>query len=230
MLTVFRYFFNDFTTIQGINIFEGIQIAYGAFGETFVCLWFFMVSIGVFNVISAIFVERTLAAASALEKKRMTLRLQDKQKWMRNVKILIRELYMERIENLEKENPDKDFFDVVEQIAHENVDHVQFDRFIRDADVLEALEDLEIDAADHRGLFEILDADNTGSITLVEFLDGLRRLRGFPRRSDTICIDLMVREMQCQIHLLVEGVDNLISGVSKISDRVGVGSDEPETE
>merc|ERR1719261_1613086 len=62
MLTSFRFFFGDFSTMDGINLFEALQLTHGPIACTFVSILFFMIVIGVFNVIAAIFVESTMAA------------------------------------------------------------------------------------------------------------------------------------------------------------------------
>merc|ERR1712129_202871 len=69
-----------------------------------------------------------------------------------------------------------------------------------------ALIELDIDPEDHKYLSDILDPDNSGTIGVLELVDGLQRLRGEPRRSDTIAIDLMVRSLQ-------EKVDDIWRGM-----------------
>lgn len=210
MLTVFRFFFGDFSTVQGVNLYEGIQGAYGTVAEGFVCLVFFVVSIGVFNVITAIFVESTLQAAQRLESSKQVARLNDPDLWGENLDLLIRKLF-EKSAKLLNLKDDEDLFLRVKEHAEDEIFESEFDAWIRDKNVLQALEKLEIDGADHRYLFDILDSDNTGSICAIELIDGLRRLRGNPRRSDIITIDLMVREIQEQTHLIVETLESLNS-------------------
>jgi len=208
MLTTFRFFFGDFSTVQGVNIYEGIQDAYGTSAQILVCCVFFIVTVGVFNVISAIFVERTLSAAQQLEHTHMAARLNDPELWRTRLEILIRKLFEHH--GMAKALEGKPLSASVEALAHEPVIEEEFEEFLEDASVLKALLELEIDAADHKYLFDILDADNTGSITLIEFIDGLKRLRGTPRRSDIITIDLMAREIQEQIHQITNGMNTLL--------------------
>merc|ERR1712124_32247 len=49
-----------------------------------------------------------------------------------------------------------------------------------DPEASQALKDLDIDQRDHQLLHEIFDPDGGGTISIVELLDGLKRLRGFP--------------------------------------------------
>jgi len=183
-----------------------------------VAVVFFFVFIGVFNVIQAIFVERTLSSANKLEARRMTQRLNDPYRWKSKIMILLRKLYEKHGLTIEAAACGK-LSEQLEELIDEPIIQEEFDLFIQDKDVLVALHDLEIDPSDHFQLFDILDADNTGSLSLCEFIDGLQRLRGGPRRSDIITVDLMVREIQEQTHRLVEGLSHIVSLMSKNEDE-----------
>jgi hypothetical protein len=213
MLTVFRFFFGDFSTIQGVNLYEGIQIGYGTTAQLFVCMVFFVVFIGVFNVITAIFVESTLAAAAKLERSKLLSRLQNEELWVEKINVLIWEWF----EQMGKNEPGVSLSKLAEEWHQEPLYVEQFQNYIKDPEVREALDDLDIDNADHPYLFDILDADNAGSIYLDEFIDGLARLRGFPRRSDTITIDLMVREVQTRTQQMGEAINSLLERVPEQS-------------
>merc|ERR1712061_183238 len=77
-----------------------------------------------------------------------------------------------------------------------DLDTQVIDQIITEKEVIEALNALDIDPDDHKYLSDILDPDNSGSIGIVEFYDGLKRLRGGPRRSDIVSVDLMIRSLQ----------------------------------
>merc|ERR1712048_1513256 len=65
----------------------------------------------------------------------------------------------------------------------------------------EILADLDIADEDQRGLFESLDVDGSGTLTLPEIVEGVKTLRGDPRRSDVISGNLRIlhiqEELQC---------------------------------
>jgi len=48
-------------------------------------------------------------------------------------------------------------------------------------------------------LVDILDPDRDGAIHILDLVNGLMRLRGQPRRSDVVCVDLMVRSLQSAV-------------------------------
>jgi hypothetical protein len=214
MLTVFRFFFGDFTTDEGVNLIEGILVSYGTFATMCVCILSFGISIGVFNVIAAIFVESTLAAAFGLQKQRKTERMNDPILWNNAVSILIVKLFEYHGTVL-----DSCLSEHLDSLALVPITEREFQKFIQDAAVTGALDTLEIDAADHMYLFDILDNDNTGSIYVSQLVDGLQRLRGDPRRSDIITIDLMVRAIQEQTTRVIEGMDTILEKVLAIDHR-----------
>jgi Ca2+-binding EF-hand superfamily protein len=205
MLTVFRYFFGDFE-LNKASFFEGIQEAHGTVNSVFVCGLFFMTTIGLFNVIAAIFVESTLAAAKDLQIQRKTERMNDTNLWTSRMMILINKLFEFNGTEMPSEGLDA--------VAGVTIEEAVFMDFIKDPAVKKALNDLEIDEADHKYLFDILDNDNTGSIVVSQLIDGLNRLRGDPRRSDIITVDLMTRDIQSKINLLIEENGALVSTLS----------------
>lgn len=68
---------------------------------------------------------------------------------------------------------------------------------------------LDVDSHDHRRLSDILDPDHSGTIGVLELIDGLNRLRGEPRRSDVVSIDLMVRSLQERVEEVLDRVNEV---------------------
>mmetsp|Transcript_29786 Transcript_29786/g.74901 ORF Transcript_29786/g.74901 Transcript_29786/m.74901 type:complete len:629 (-) Transcript_29786:9-1895(-) len=195
MFTTFRCSFGDCSTAGGVPIFEYVQKDYGWPVSLFYCLFVFTVTIGLFNVISAIFVESTMVAAMALEASKRKARLQDERLWNSRITTLVR-----RIMDVSPQHsiPGK-MSEAVDEIHRVAVNGCVIDEVVKDAAAIQALNDLDIDPEDHAYLSDILDPDNGGTIEICEFIDGLRRLRGEPRRSDIVSVDLMIRAMQKQI-------------------------------
>merc|ERR1740121_2071203 len=67
IFTTFRCSFGDCSSNGGAPIFAHVFDNYGIFHSAFYCAFTFGMSVGLFNVISAIFVESTMAAAAELE-------------------------------------------------------------------------------------------------------------------------------------------------------------------
>lgn len=188
-----------------------MQEGYGTAPSSFVCVLFFVITIGLFNVIAAIFVESTMQAAYSLQILRKVERMNDPLLWSAKLSIIITKLFehngTEISGNIAADLRDLSIVPVEEE---------QFRIFIQDEEVVKALDELEIDAADHKYLFDILDNDNTGSILVTQLVDGLQRLRGDPRRSDIITVDLMIRSIQDQTNYLVEAVGTVLDRVTSL--------------
>eukprot|EP00929_Paragymnodinium_shiwhaense_P014809 TRINITY_DN122778_c0_g1_i1.p1 TRINITY_DN122778_c0_g1~~TRINITY_DN122778_c0_g1_i1.p1 ORF type:complete len:672 (+),score=167.17 TRINITY_DN122778_c0_g1_i1:122-2137(+) len=190
MLTVFRCSFGDCSSIVGNPLVESVDAQYSWVYTILLCIFLFCMTVGLFNVISAIFVESTMSAAMRNQMKQKHARLQDEVLFATRIHKLVQKLCEY-----------SGHFDV--ECSH-NVDAI-YDMEI-DCDVVAkvgmneeakaALEDLDIDAEDHEKLAEILDPDQGGSIAVIELVEGIRRLRGEPKRSDIVTIDLMLRSIQ----------------------------------
>jgi len=137
----------------------------------------------------------TMVAAMALESSKRRARLADKKLWCTRLTTLIRRLLEVSPEHA---IPEK-MSDCIEDLYAVDLPGNIIAEFIKDPEAIQALDDLEIDQEDHEHLSDILDPDNSGSVGLFEFCDGLRRLRGNPRRSDIVSVDLMVRSIQKRI-------------------------------
>merc|ERR1712129_409230 len=210
MYTMFRCSFGDCTTTSGTPLFEHISKEHGEHWNLVYSLFNFIVVLGLFNVISAIFVESTLAAAAKLEAAKHQQRLTDENRWAVNFVMLLRALLArthgqtEQIDHLTKGRCSSQ---LVDDILKAEFPREDFDTVLKqDQSATHALTELDIDQEDHKYLSDILDPDNSGTIGILELVDGLKRLRGEPRRSDTIAIDLMVRSLQ-------EKVDDIWRGV-----------------
>eukprot|EP00929_Paragymnodinium_shiwhaense_P047976 TRINITY_DN24324_c0_g1_i1.p1 TRINITY_DN24324_c0_g1~~TRINITY_DN24324_c0_g1_i1.p1 ORF type:complete len:583 (+),score=103.92 TRINITY_DN24324_c0_g1_i1:62-1810(+) len=195
MLTTFRCAFGDCTFENGYSISENIAKEYGAFASVAWCLFVFSMTVGVFNVISAIFVESTLESAQGVKFRQKKARLLDHTLWATKLHTLV--LKLVELEHLESRFSDG--FSLAEQI--EDVYHMDVSRDTmnivgRDPVAQAALADLDIDPEDHENLADILDPDQGGSIAIVELVEGISRLRGDPKRSDIVTCDLMLRSIQ----------------------------------
>merc|ERR1712232_304277 len=80
------------------------------------------------------------------------------------------------------------------------------ERVFMDEGTIRSLHALDIDPNDHNNLAEILDHDGTGSVGIIELVDGIRRLRGEPRRSDTVTIDLKICAVQQKVDQILEEI------------------------
>merc|ERR1719265_1277264 len=102
-------------------------------------------------------------------------------------------------------------------------DHTIVKAVNEDPQVKVALEELDIEADDHKRLGDILDPDHSGTIGVPELINGLQRLRGVPRRSDVVTVDLQVRSLQERLEEVNQTLESLVEAVE------GIGKDTKQT-
>lgn len=203
MFTMFRCSFGECSTKFGTPLSQHITETHGRFWSLIYSVFLFIVVIGLFNVISAIFVESTMSSAAQLASKTKQERLDNNKRWAENVVTLLSSLLeiarpgMEGLEDLAQGSYTDEMLSemiqmtfprqVIDEVVHKN------------ERALHALTRLDIDPSDHKYLSDILDPANTGSVSVPTLVDGLKRLRGEPRRSDIITVDLMIRSSQKKI-------------------------------
>lgn len=208
-ITVFRCAFGDCSAAGGVPIFEHVYLEHGfGYHMGLYILFVFIICVGVFNVISAIFVESTMDAAQTLMSSKKRERMSDMQLWASNVTALIRTI-------MQKERPDvavpANLSDYVETVVNLDVRAEIIDKVVKDPVAKAALEELEINPEDNAYLSDILDPDNGGTITVFDLIDGIRRLRGDARRSDIVSVDLMIRSIQLNIDRILAMLESLLS-------------------
>jgi len=209
MYTVFRCSFGDCNSAGGVPIFEHVHVHFGGFYSILYCLFLFFVIVGLFNVISAIFVESTMKAASKIARTEKQYRLADDGLWNMQIGVLMHSLSEAAVITARRHSIHSAVESEIRQLVTLEIDTELFNEWFRDDRVRIALNDLDIDPGDHASLFDILDGDQSGTLFVNEIIDGLKRLRGEPRRSDIIAIDLKVRSVQDQCNFICEAVSKL---------------------
>jgi hypothetical protein len=208
MFTVFRCSFGDCSAKGGVPIAEFITYAYGGGYGLGYCAFVFFITIGLFNVISAIFVDSTMSVAAEMAQKSATERLDNEHRWCGNVTTIIKELLSTPECFNERINPDR-LGDNIQDVVNAEFTRGCIEEIIAEPKVKDALDALDIDSNDHKRLSDILDPDHSGTISVLELVEGLRRLRGAPRRSDVVTVDLMVRSLQERVDEVLERIVKL---------------------
>jgi len=205
MLSTFRCSFGDCSTAGGVPIFEFVFKDFGTVHSIIYCLFVFSLTIGLFNVISAIFVESTMSSAQQMSLEKKTARLRDERLLSTRVTRIIKCILKHgQVHGLSSGN----LSEAVDLLVDCEVDRAAVDNAIKEPDAIQALDDLDINPQDRARLSDIFDPDNGGTVQLSDVASGIRRLRGDPRRSDIVCVDLMIRSLQGQMkdvfHILQE--------------------------
>jgi len=225
MFTVFRCSFGDCSSQNGTPIPEFIAESYGGGFALLYCLFVFSMTIGLFNVVSAIFVDSTMANAARKALWKATQRLEDEERWATNVATIIKALLAETPEN---SHIDQDSMtSEVDKIVNIDFDRMVMEKLVRCDAVKMSLNALDIDPADHKMLWDILDPDHSGRISMLELVNGLQRLRGVPRRSDTVTVQLMMRALQEQVDEIHERVVDVHEKAVTRGSTLSLGNQEP---
>lgn len=194
MFSTFRCSFGDCSTLSGQPIFEFVQQDMGTFYSLIYCLFVFSITIGLFNVISAIFVETTMEAAQKMAQEKKIVAHADERLLAARVTRLIT-CILKRSD----QNADIKFTEAVDELFEIEVPRSVIDETIKDEEAKQVLDELDIHPQDRTRLSDIFDPDNGGTVALSDVAAGIRRLRGEPRRSDIVCVDLMIRTIQVQV-------------------------------
>eukprot|EP00927_Polykrikos_kofoidii_P050904 TRINITY_DN44749_c0_g1_i1.p1 TRINITY_DN44749_c0_g1~~TRINITY_DN44749_c0_g1_i1.p1 ORF type:complete len:601 (-),score=89.24 TRINITY_DN44749_c0_g1_i1:48-1850(-) len=168
-------------------------------GWGYACIYIVLIllmNIAVFNVIVALYVDNTLQYAK-----------NEKTSWMRD-KLRNESYFASRA---------KELLDIIFSIEGRCIATVSVadlwattvseDTFVKiceNARFREILRELDVAEEDQVDLFETLDVDGGGSLSMEELLVGVSKLRGEPRRADLIHILLVLRSLQMSFHAFEE--------------------------
>eukprot|EP00929_Paragymnodinium_shiwhaense_P116947 TRINITY_DN8701_c0_g1_i2.p1 TRINITY_DN8701_c0_g1~~TRINITY_DN8701_c0_g1_i2.p1 ORF type:complete len:606 (-),score=171.29 TRINITY_DN8701_c0_g1_i2:329-2146(-) len=209
VLTTYRCGFGD-CSISG-GIFANIHDKYGWFATLFYLMFSFSIAVGLLNVISAMFVESTIVAAHRIMHQKKIERLADSALWSENVYDIVKEMLRENNRVNGGDPPPETLSEIIEDIFKLDIPCNIIEGLVEvkngvpaHPEVIKALKALDIDPEDNPLLSDIFDPDNGGYVTVADLVDGLRKLRGDPRRSDIVTVDLMIRSMQEEIHEILQ--------------------------
>jgi len=185
------------------NVFALVTEAYGAhYGLLWASTSLFML-VSLFNVIVAIFVENTMAAAKSNDMLQKRLRDQDQHRWNENSERLMKHIVaIKSREEGTKLEPLTDVANASSLILSKPF----FKILIADDFFRELMREFNIANEDIPELFDTFDADLSGFLSVKELLRGLKKMRGEPRRSDVVGISLTVHA----IHDLITSQDRIL--------------------
>eukprot|EP00928_Gymnodinium_smaydae_P030406 TRINITY_DN22628_c0_g8_i1.p1 TRINITY_DN22628_c0_g8~~TRINITY_DN22628_c0_g8_i1.p1 ORF type:complete len:337 (-),score=52.24 TRINITY_DN22628_c0_g8_i1:97-1035(-) len=216
----------DCTNEDGMPIIVLLQQRYGwGYAILYVCTLLGF-NFGLVNVILAIYVENSVAASkySQIIKKRNRL-MNNKlvsEKAFEMVSMIVYYAaevletpecveYMARGNILEDVNiaDDEKVRELVTVAADLEITQELWKYLSKDARFSELLSELDISAEDQLDLFDTFDVNGSQTLDLVELLQGVKKLRGDPHRSDVIGVSLLVRGVMESLEIMHECVDSI---------------------
>eukprot|EP00929_Paragymnodinium_shiwhaense_P101269 TRINITY_DN6421_c1_g1_i1.p1 TRINITY_DN6421_c1_g1~~TRINITY_DN6421_c1_g1_i1.p1 ORF type:complete len:851 (-),score=202.27 TRINITY_DN6421_c1_g1_i1:222-2774(-) len=195
MFTLFRCFTDGCSAYDGSPLTVHLYRYYSAPFMILYILIFLFVTIGIFNLIMAIFIDNVMAAS-----------VQRKQK-ERGVNAIVmearlRELVMKLAKQTSIQEDEEDEFDEDELV----ITREAFDQWLQEKDLLNMLDELDIGTSNKSELFEVIDCDLSGELEVPEIISGLMKLRGPSDKSDAVAALLGIRYMT----KMLEAVHNKI--------------------
>jgi len=213
MFTLFRCFTDGCNAYDGTPLMERLRPKYGLlFVISYVCM-FMLVCLGVFNLIMAIFIENVMV--NQLQRK-----LSGIDNTQNRMEVMIKEHLLRLVlrsrnngvpEEVEQElkamgetfhRRDARVRAMFETLASSQVVITKpaFLAWLQDKDFISVLKEADIETANQVGIFECLDADMSGWLTMDEIYNGLMRLRGPVAKTEIVGFCLRLRHVAQLVH------------------------------
>jgi len=182
MFTLFRCLIGDCSTRTGQSLTAHFAEGYGTrfyvlYGVGMICIIF-----GLFNVITALFVESTLSGLKYNDVQKKYARMYESRYVYQKMSQLI-----QRIRHLHPTGE--------KEMANMTVTRDDFQLLIKDRRVNSLLDDLDVASMGRADLFELVDFDRDGVITLPDMVVGMMKLRGDTQKSDIMANWVAIRTL-----------------------------------
>eukprot|EP00930_Biecheleria_cincta_P009516 TRINITY_DN11127_c1_g1_i1.p1 TRINITY_DN11127_c1_g1~~TRINITY_DN11127_c1_g1_i1.p1 ORF type:complete len:951 (+),score=187.09 TRINITY_DN11127_c1_g1_i1:54-2855(+) len=221
MLTIFRCICGDCTTRLGRQL---APIFFQGFGATFELTYTFgmvMVIFGLFNVITAIFVDATVSGLKYNETQRKYAKLSESSYLNEKLSQLVQEI-ANRARHFRRERLRRtplmhdlryrnngNIDDSVEEDGSEDTSiafkdelmltETEFISIMMSSEVRALLDDMNISMEPRGGIFEAFDQSGDGQLTMTEIVSGLMRLRGEMQKNDIVAAQLAIASLQKRV-------------------------------
>merc|ERR1719362_1834717 len=93
----------------------------------------------------------------------------------------------------------RDLFNEMDNNGDGAISAAEFDKRLRNEEVIAYFKALKLDVSDSRRLFSLLDKDGTGTVDIMEFLQGCYQLQGEARSIDTKIMQMQIKGLCQQI-------------------------------
>mmetsp|Transcript_81772 Transcript_81772/g.144339 ORF Transcript_81772/g.144339 Transcript_81772/m.144339 type:complete len:670 (+) Transcript_81772:35-2044(+) len=194
MLTIFRCAIGDCTSQAGRSLTAILSDGWGFEFDFFYAISMTCITFGLFNIITAMFIEATLSGLRKMDEEVKTSRLTDGQFLSRKIKELAQNItkVAHRLQqtgaveaNLSEKIMRKSLgASKLEQEVEIKED--EFNKIVRLQQVRALLSDLDIDIEPRVGVYKSIGKDNGSTMTISELITRLLRLRGQLHKSDIV--------------------------------------------
>merc|ERR1712007_204245 len=102
-----------------------------------------------------------------------------------------------------------------------NISRHEFLEFLDSQAVNALLDDLDVTTANRKNLFELLDSDGSGTLTVQELIAGIMKVRGHADKSDIVAAVLGVKAMHSSLRTFEQVVLHNLKGLWFTLSEVG---------
>mmetsp|Transcript_62789 Transcript_62789/g.132602 ORF Transcript_62789/g.132602 Transcript_62789/m.132602 type:complete len:927 (-) Transcript_62789:118-2898(-) len=214
MFTVFRWMLGDFTTSGGRNMVVAFSVGYGAQFQVMFSSWMIIVTFGLFNIITAVFVENTLSGLKHNDMKRKQMRNYERKfVHQKLTQLLTKAVELHKARSFGKRSARSGLPQLQNSVIYhpDNVAQIQLDEpfflaMMDNEDIKTIMADLDIEMINYESLFSTADINGAGHITLEELVAALLIVRGEAQKSDLMASWLSARGLHQKFDQLLASI------------------------
>ncbi|CAE7946718.1 CAC [Symbiodinium sp. KB8] len=210
MFTAFRCFSGECFAASGLPIAAVLEDSHGLPFVLGYVVCYMLVSLGIYNVILAVYVDITMRAAKESEAVTAEQHSRESIRIARTTRELLKKFaaayrqFQDLDENETSHKKQLDFSPMESNFTDEDIHgHIAITKelfllVIQDQSVQFLMDELEL-PHDRANLFEIIDADGSGTLHVTELVQGLLKIRGEVKKSDAVATLLATKAIQNQL-------------------------------
>jgi len=237
MFTAFRCYSGECITEDGLPVALLLSNQFGWFFVLLYVAGYMLVTMGIFNVILAVYVDITMKAARENEARTSEQHERESIRVARLTRELVKKFKI-AVETRQHDEEEDDLSRSPSGMKARSVsgdeeegpsDQIQISKelfllVIQDRQVQRLMDDLDL-PKDRANLFEALDADSSGALHLAELAQGLLKVRGELKKTDTVATLLATKAVYATLEQMAEQIMDLRRDVAKAmgDDSIGAG-------
>jgi hypothetical protein len=193
MMTTFRCYTDGCSAYNGTPLQERLFEDYGGIFFIGYGFSFMFITVGVFNLIMAIFIENVVSSS---ESRRLEELGKDSPIVVEKIKVVLEDLIMndpesaELMESISNKGYEVNLNSLKDKYV---ITRMKFSQWLHKDLFMKLFDEAGIESATKSELFDVLDVDMGGELTIDELTTGLMRLRGPITKTDIVAVRLKVR-------------------------------------